>query len=514
MRKAAVRAGTKPARGWLLFLLLFGLIFLRCCYYGLVYFPQLDDYIQLHNYPVYHGAKLVILEQGLLASRPLAAVGDYFFWSGFWGNLIVASALLSALYAGSALLFRRVFSPYFGTGYVFLTVYALLPLGMEGSYWISAANRILPSLFFTALAMWLFQRWCRTGRRWALVLYGLVQLISYCFYEQGLILSVTGVLLIGILEFLERKEHRNRTLAALFTFVNAGIYFAFTGYFAAEGQLGGRMKLLLPWQEGWNETLWSALRQCEKVFLKGTWRTLAEGARRGVELLLRGENLLWVLLALGLCAILFLAARRSGAEGRRTPSALLVGFLMALAPMTIFFVLAEPTIPLRATLFSFCGLALMADSLVGLLLRGRAWRGTAVGALCTLFALASLAAAVSELHDYRQTYLEDQRAGAAVIAALDGGRGLSPAAKVAVLELEPSYLEEQSFPYREHIFGVTGSEWAFTGLLSCESGNVDFPYTTPVPTGEEWDLSGFDLVLRYDRVQGRAEPYKTIGVTE
>ena len=62
---------------------LFGLIFLRCCYYGLVYFPQLDDYIQLHNYPVYHGAKLVILEQGLLASRPLAAVGDYFFWSGF-----------------------------------------------------------------------------------------------------------------------------------------------------------------------------------------------------------------------------------------------------------------------------------------------------------------------------------------------------------------------------------------------------------------------------------------------
>ena len=41
-------------REWAALFLLFGLLFIRCCCYGLRYFPQLDDYIQLHNYTAYH----------------------------------------------------------------------------------------------------------------------------------------------------------------------------------------------------------------------------------------------------------------------------------------------------------------------------------------------------------------------------------------------------------------------------------------------------------------------------
>lgn len=488
-----------------LFLVLFGLIFLRYCYYGLAYFPQLDDYIQLHNYPSYHTARRVILEQGLLSSRPMAAVGDYFLWSKFWGGLIGAAAILSALYAGSALLFRRVWSAYFGTGYVFLAVYTLLPLGMEGTYWISASNRILPSLFLTALAMRLFQRWCREGKRGVLALYAAAQLLSYCFYEQGLILSVTGVLLVGILEY---KGQKKRSLFALITFVNALVYFAFTGYFSTgTGQLGGRMKLLLPWQEGWEQVLHSALGQGEKAFLRGGWNTLVRGFRRGMAILATDFNLLWAVLLLGLCVFFFLLARRGDEPRRGAPGALITGFLFALAPVSIFFVLAQPAVPLRSTVASFCGLALIADALFGLLLRKAAWRGILAGAVCAAFALVSSIAAVSELHDYRQTYLSDQRAGAAVITALNSGRGLDPALRVAVLNLEGSYLSEQNFPHLEHIFGVTGSEWAFTGLLSCESGNPDFPYVTPIPAGADADLSGFDLLLWYDHDSGAASVY-------
>ncbi len=488
-----------------LFLLLFGLIFLRYCYYGLAYFPQLDDYIQLHNHPAYYSATQVILDQGLLSSRPLASVGDYFFWSAFWGRMIGAVAILSALYAASALLFRRVWSAYFGTGYVFLAVYALLPLGMEGTYWVSAANRIVPSLFFTALAMWLFQRWCRTGRRGVLALYAVVQLLSYSFYEQGLVLSVTGVLLVGILEF---KGQKKRSLYALITFVNAAVYFAFTGYFSTgSGQLGGRMKLILPWQEGWGETFQQASLQAGWTFLVGGWKTLTRGFRRGLEIISADLNPLWLLLLLALCTLLFFFARRHSAEGGRTPSALVVGLLFALAPMTIFFVLEQPAVALRATVFSFCGLALIADAVFNLLFRKGAWHSTLAGVLCAAFALVASIASVSELHDYRQTYLDDQRAGAAVIAALDGGRLVSAQAKVAVLNLEGSYLAEQNFPHLEHVCGATGSEWAFTGLLSCISGNPYFPYTTPVPAGESVDLSQFDLLLYYDYESGTASVY-------
>ena len=190
----------------LLFLLIFALVFLRFCYYGLEYFPQLDDYIQMYNQPVFYSFTRIVLDMGLLASRPLASVMDYAFWSHFWPCMIAAVALISALYAASACLFRRVWGEYFGTGYVFLAVYALLPLGMEGTYWISASNRVVPSLFFIALAMRLFQRWCTGGKRRFLILYFVTQLVSFCFYEQGLVLSITGVLLVGILEFFRQRR--------------------------------------------------------------------------------------------------------------------------------------------------------------------------------------------------------------------------------------------------------------------------------------------------------------------
>ena len=59
-------------RPWLVFALIFALVLLRFCYYGFTYYPQLDDYIQLHNQSAYYSAKAVILDMGLLSSRPLA----------------------------------------------------------------------------------------------------------------------------------------------------------------------------------------------------------------------------------------------------------------------------------------------------------------------------------------------------------------------------------------------------------------------------------------------------------
>ncbi len=493
-------------RGLFVFLLLFALIVLRYCYFGLQYFPQLDDYIQMHNQSAYYTAKQVILDMGLLSSRPLASVGDYFVWSRFWGWMMAAVAVLSALYAGSAILFRAVWRKYFGTGYLFLTVYALLPLGMEGTYWVSASSRVLPSLFLTTLAMWLFQRWCQAGRWPVLALYFVTQLLSYCFYEQGLVLSVTGVLLVGILEL---REARGRSLFALLTFVNAAIYFAFTGFFStAAGQLGSRMKLALPWQAGWDAVFESAFAQTGGAYAIGGWKTAVRGFRRGAGLIFSVPNPVWVLLLLGLCALLFFAARRHTASSTRTPTALLVGALMALAPVTLFFILAQPAVALRNTVFSFCGLALMADALFGLVLRRASFRGAITGGVCAALALVFCVAAVSELADYRQTYRNDQAAGAAVRTVLNEGKAVPPGGKVAVLGLEGNYLPEQNFAFHEHIHGATESVWAFTGLLACESGNRDFPYTTPIPSAEGADLSGYAAVLVYDRARGTASYYK------
>lgn len=487
-------------RGWLVFLLIFALVFFRFCYFGFAYFPQLDDYIQLHNYSAYYSFRQVVLDMDLLTARPLAALGDYFVWGSFWPALMAAVAVISAMFAGSACLFRAVLRQYFGTGYVFLAAYTLLPLGMEGTYWVSASNRVVPALFFTALAMWLFQKWCKDGKWPMLALFFVVEFISFGFYEQGLVLSVTGVFLVAILEF---RVQWKRALFSLLTFVNVALYFIITKSFdTGYNLMANRMKLTLPWQEGWGQVFESAGKQVGSSFLVAGWKTTTRGFRRGLETIFSDFNFLWVLALIALCALLFFCVRRYTAETTRTPAALTVGFLMALAPVTIFFILANPAFGLRNTVFSFCGAALMADALLGLILRKTRHRATITAGLCTAFALVCCIASVSELADYRQTYLDDQKAATAVSAALGDGKDVPWGTQVAVVGLQGSYLPEQNFFYHEHIHGATESDWAFTGLLSCVSGNPGFPYTKPIPSAEGADLSQFGMVLLYDHESG------------
>ena len=503
-------------RPWLVFALIFALVLLRFCYYGFTYYPQLDDYIQLHNQSAYYSAKAVILDMGLLSSRPLASVMDYFFWSHFWSFLMAAVALISAMYAASACLFRRVWGEYFGTGYLFLVVYALLPLGMEGTYWISASNRVVPSLFFVALAMYLFQKWCRTGKALWLPLYFVAQLISFCFYEQGLVLSVTGVLLAGIIEFF--RGNRSRSLFSLLTFVNAGVYFAFTGYFSTStGQLGSRLRLTLPWQEGWDKVFLSAAGQTGESFLIGGYKTLVDGFRRGLACIAEDFSLLWVLVLVLLCAALFLFARRFTAERPAGEAALprawalLVGFLMALAPVTLFFVLSSPSVALRNTVFSFCGIALFLDAAWSMLLTRCPARGLITGAVCAVCAAVFSVAAVSELHDYRATTQADQRAARAITAAVEGDEGA-----IAVLNLEPNYLSEQNFLYHEHVPAATESAWALAGLLSWAADTPAFPAATPVPMGGRYtgSLTEFGALLWYDHKTGTVQSVMAVPAGE
>lgn len=494
----------------LTFPLLFGLIFIRYCCYGLRYFPQLDDYIQLHNYTAYHPDVWAWIQRlGVLAARPAAGVLDIVFWGHLWPVLLLGSALLTALYAASAGLFHRVWQKYFHTGWLFLVLYALLPLNMEGTYWISAANRVIPCIFFASLSMYLFQRWCGSGRYRLLAGYFFSQLAAFSFYEQGLALSVTGVFLVALLEL---RESKNRSLWSLLAFVNAGIYFAFTSHFSQRTLYAARSEIVLPWQPGWFRWVgYPALRQVGAAFLKGGVFTACKGLLRGARLVVSEGHWLWLILVLALCAGLFLLARRNDSpkpRGGETTLALLTGFLMALAPVTIFFILGNPWFSLRGTVASFCGAALMADALLGWLLSRLRDRETVAAALCGILALLFCTAAVSELHDYKATYENDQAVMSAIRAGTDDGRALPVAGDTLILGIEPTYLPEQTFYFHEHIHGVTESRWALTGGLQCVSGWKDFPYVTPLPastSAEKFAAAEYAALYLYDHGSGTVQ---------
>lgn len=527
---AAEAPGELPRRHWRIppavseFLLFYLAAVLRFLYYGFRYFPQLDDYIQYNKYARFAPLGEMIERLGLLASRPLAGVADIAFWSHFWGGgMILAVLLLGAMWTASALLFRRVFDRLFGCSALFCVLYLLLPLNFEGTYWISAATRIVCGMFFCALSLWLFWRWIEGGRWFCAVGFALAQLTAFGFYEQ--ILALCGGAALGMmLLYLRMRRFRGRASVGLLTLANLAIYFVFTGL-NSTGSLADRMMLALPWQEGYfTAFLPELLGQMRSAFLGGGWYTLSRGFMRGLGLIADGGwwyLILFVLLALGIGAFCLTPAGANGRTTRRigaSPLAFAFALVCAAAAISPFFVVGNPWFSLRGTVPAMAGLALLADLTLRTLFgrHARAAQQTAAIAACLLTLVCGIAS-VSELHDYRATYETDQTVLAALAETLDGAEG-----KIGVLGLNPSHLEVQNCFYHEHIHGVTESYWAIQGALwaMCEDVPDVYPLATDAyPFYVGWNrelkrIGAFDALWWWDHDTATFTPITAVGSDE
>jgi len=496
----------KKERYLLLFLLVFALVFARWCVYGFQYWYQLDDYIQYHNY-TWGGVSPgeVVRRLGLLAARPLAGAADVYFWRLFFPVMLLGSALISAMYAASACLFRWVFRRHFGTGYAFLAVYALLPLGIEGTYWMSAATRIVTGLFFAALALWAFERWC-SGEKgcWAGV-YAVCQLLSYGFYEQLIPFSAASVLLLAL---VSRGKSVKRRLVSLWSFIAAGVYFAFVTVFHESALYGAKTGYILPKSSYYFKVfLPEVLSQLKSAFLGGGFYTLTRAGARGLKMLVSDGLWLYALVVLLLCAALFFFARRhEERKNERPAAALVVGILLALAPLAPFFLAETTWFSFRGTVCSFCGIALIADTLLRLIFSRVSWGRTAVPLLTAVFALWCCVCSVSEMRDYRDTTEKDAQVCRAIEAGLRENGTVAAELRIGVLNVSPSYLPEQNSYYHEHIHGVTESQWALSGALEYYMDFQPLPSVTPIREGQyyaAWNrdamqLPNFDFLYIYD----------------
>lgn len=454
-----------------IFSVLFGLIFIRYCYFGLTYYNQLDDYIQYHNYTAYHDELWALIKSlGLLSARPLAGLSDLFLWSKFYSVMIAAAAVISALYAVSAVLLHKVFHKRFGTGFLFYVFYALLPLGFEGAYWISASSRIVVGLFFAALSFYFFDLWFDSGRKRDLVLFAVFQFVAFCYYEQIILLSGALTLILMLCGLKNPGWHRLRW--GFLTAGNAAVYLAVTKLMPA-GVYGQRAQLFLPWQEGYTErVLDPLLTQLQTAYLEGFSSTLGKGFVRGLQFLVTEPNVIWALLALFLCFMFFILIRQDNRESIRFFAELFAGLFLAIIPVALFFVLKEPWFGLRNTVTSFCGLALVFDALFDLFF-GRLKSGRAVEAgLVAAFALVCCIASISELHDYRETTIADTKI-AMLTADTFADTTFADDTEIWLLNVDPSYVSNGNLYYHEHDTGVTSSAWALTGAIRAVSNRPD-----------------------------------------
>ena len=487
-----------------MFLIMFGLIFVRYLYYGFEYFYQLDDYIQYHNYRAYHDDLWgLINDLGMLSARPLAGPLDIFVWSHLYPVMIIAVGIISAMYALSGIFLHRVFSRRFGTGSLFFIIYCLLPLGFEGIYWVSASSRIVVGMFFAAAALFCFDTWCADGRKRNLLFFAVLQFTAFCFYEQVILFSGAATLVIMLCEFKNENKRglsrflsfeNKRSLLGFFMFANAGVYLIITSL-APSGVYGDRTALFLPWEPAYvHMILLPALRQMFAVFVRGNSATLGRGSLRGLETLVSEPNILYLFATVTLCTLFYLCARGEKTKGDDIKSLsgnnchapkqglfyaqFFAGLFLTLVPLLLFFVLRNPWFGVRNAVTSFCGLALMGDALLGQATKRLRTPGSAQALIASLLAFLCCVAAISQLRTYRDITIADTEIAKAAARALETE---IPSGDIWLLNVDASYAWA-SFFHHEHGHGVTSSDWALTGAVRAISGRGEIPMLRPIST--------------------------------
>ncbi len=462
------------------FLAVFLLVAIRFLYCGFEYYPQLDDYIQHHNYAQQieqsHNGDVgeFIKVVGILKARPLAGVLDITLWSWLWDFAIVGVILLSAMYALAAVEFNRIFERLFGTSKFFAVFFALFPLGIEGTYWMSASTRIIPGMLLTALSAGAFFAFLEKGKWCKLLLAFVFQLLTFGFYEQIAVLSCAFNLFLGLL-FIKRGK-KMRLLFAPMGILSAAVYFTFTSLVGQSMLYDGRTKIFTSIGPYYlNVFLPKLLEQLKSAFLGGGYYILTNGFVRGIKLIIEDRAVLYVLLIVALCALVwYLLHKNKGADNENTvdnktfgKATLAVsaafGLLMTLVPLAPFFIIeGEPWFSFRGTVPSFAGIALLCDTLLRLVTHDRK---KIIAPICAAMAFVFCICSVSEISDYKQTYENDTtvvKALASIPREEYPGGG-----KIAIFNVDPVYLTEMNSHYHEHITGVTESSWALTGAVRC-----------------------------------------------
>lgn len=471
-------------------------LLLRASFGGIGYEPILDDTVQYILYPTSVDYGALIAREGMFSSRPLAALMDLFV-VGQMGNLFFAVILMAVMHGISCVLFQRILSRFFSVGPVFAVIYTLLPLGCEGTYWLSAATRVVSGLFFTACAATVLCRFIEAGKWWRVPLYFLLELLSFGFYEQILVLSFALSGLIFLHHFREK-----RAALAWMAFLCAGIYFGFTAYFRADSPLADRMELLYPNTPYYfNVFLPDLARQIGMSFLSAGVRTTFVGFWRGLVSCFTG-SWLYGIAAAGLAVwygILHWPRTRGAVvsvEG--WARALWWGVLLFIAPITPFFVIARPYFSLRSTVPSFVGAAILIDLLFRALIRRRRAMAAVSGALVFV----CLLGCASEIGDYKATAKADRVLAEAVMERESELYG-----RVGILNVKEFPVTGQNYPYHEHVASVAAADWTLSAKLAAMKGTpLSFeavPLVVEDPFYRLWNrdvkrIGGFDQLWLWE----------------
>ncbi len=462
-------------------------LFLKVFGAGFSYFCTLDDYIQYGCYPRYDNLFHVYFEMGTASARPLAALADPAVWGAFFPHMVFALLIITMLHFVSAKLFDRclrdcgiTITPFF------YLVYLLLPLGFEGTYWISASSRIVVGLFFTALSATLLIKYIKTKKCPYLLVYCVCCLASFGFYESVMVLSGLAQALIILKYSIEKKRYQRLYLLAvpLLCAISVLLYYKLasalspvvrTTSFSLKN-LGGRTKELLS--------------QLGYIFTAGLYRTTLVGFADGAKRLAQSGMLGMLVSALILILSAFCAyfGGKTKLSSPRAKYCVPAGLLMILLPLLPNILVPDVWLTYRSIVVCLPGFCVLFAPLLSHILRGKGVAAVTIFVTSVLF----LVGCYNEVQTYKEVNELDRKIANEIVAHLDAD--VLSAQKNVVLVFENEVITPQTSLYKDHVKSAFYVDWAATGIVRATAGNIHIKTVTPVYALDAVDTSSAQVL--------------------
>lgn len=429
----------------------FLLYIIRYAVFGFTYYPLLDDHIQYYWYAnisdVLHD---VFLKIGTISTRPLAGIFDVYVWSALYNTPMLVLILSSCISVLGIYFLKRTFANMgIHAGALFYLVLLFMPIGFETQYWLSASSRVMVGIFFAALSMVIFESYSKHGGVWRLCAFIIVQLASYCFYEQAMIFSF---LLCIAYFYRTRQKLRMYAIPTVNGCAVALYYMVFRGV----GALSGRTQLVAGGEIATHFAYMA--EQIKEITWQGLFSLNINGFVRGMGVL--SENIVFLVLIIILSAVFAFACFKDDKKREgRDAFAVLFGAVLIVATLGLMFITKDAALPYRTIYIPLIGAALIGEYILSRIdIKYSA-------AKCVIFVLAFIfsVSCVSEMHDYRQVSLIDEKICKNIADALDEDV-MTGERECYVTGAKRSYVSANA-EHAEHIINVTSSDWALTGAV-------------------------------------------------
>lgn len=457
---------------------------LKYGYYGLKYFPVIDDHNMYGVFSLMSPVE-VLSTYKMYTIRPIAVLLDTYVISRLWNHQWLILAAITLMHFLTCCLIIRILGKTDARiGIVASIIFALFPLGTDATYWLAASSRLVVGLFMAILSFYLLtlykEKEIGSKNAWLLLLgFAVVNLISLGFYEQVTIFSFVVALLLTLTGSREAKKKR----AAVIPIINFAVIALYYNHFSNTGDLASRGSLI---KVNIFSHAASVINKIIDLFGSYIKAMVNNSITDGMKIILADQAFLFLLAALTASACIGWLYSKENVHKmfRHCCIKLLLGIFLTVLPFAPFFLLQYSLIAYRNTFISFLGLGMILEALISLIACRKDFR-IIRGILAGILVFTFITANVAELHDYNKTYSIDREIVLKTrdtLSTMDYAWDMS--STVIAFNAKPVYFN----PTSNHLINCTAAGWTLPGAMQSILGKRQLGYFLPIKEGQAVSL--------------------------